>query len=304
MKRTGAIVNRLVVQFVADNARCRCLWIVCAVSACSAFCLITSVFFSGIYFAGSALDSFGQSAICVAESLVVVETVYAENPPKKAGKKSVKPASKAATVAKAESKATATGLSASGSPENSASTPAVGDKAIVDGSEGQKEQSEKNKSSVVAKTGKPSSVESAVGLKTGEGNEPIYITSDTLTVESKKRIFTYTGSVKMVQGETNIDADVVVGKYDENNVIQEVICEGNVHMSKGPGMQATSNRAVYKLASRSVVLTEGPEITHQGSTLTADIIRVFMDEDRSEAEGNVKVKVMKTDGKDKKVQIR
>lgn len=159
--------------------------------------------------------------------------------------------------------------------------------------------SESNAASAVDKGGKEqSSIESAVGFQTGQGNEPMFINSDTLTVESKKRIFTYTGSVKMVQGETNIDADVVVGKYDENNVIQEVICEGNVRMTKGPGLKATSNRAVYTLATHTVILTEGPEITHEGSTLTADIVRVFIDQDRSEAEGNVKVKVIKSDTKE------
>ena len=228
----------------------------------------------------------GVSLTCLSSEIAVAESG------RKDVKATKKPKASAKTAGANKSDKRATETSSTSAAESTDKTQTV---SAVD-----------SKPSSNAPTGadkQQSTIESAMGFKTGQGNEPLFINSDTLTVESKKRTFTYTGSVKMIQGETNIDADVVVGKYDENNVIQEVICEGNVHMTKGPGLKATSNRAVYTLATHTVVLSEGPEITHEGSTLTADLVRVFLDQDRSEAEGNVKVKVVKSETKDHTVQV-
>ncbi|MCB0359964.1 MAG: hypothetical protein KDD44_10015, partial [Bdellovibrionales bacterium] len=81
--------------------------------------------------------------------------------------------------------------------------------------------------------------------------------------------------------------------YTEQNRLSRVVCEQNVVITKGPGMRATSEYAVYDVPRSQVVLTESPELLDQGNALPADKVTLFPDEDRSLAEGNVRVKVIK-----------
>lgn len=131
------------------------------------------------------------------------------------------------------------------------------------------------------------------GGKQSEG--PLFIKSDNLNLDSKQRIFTYEGNVEVTRGDVRITADRVIGKYDDKNQIQTVVCENNVVLTRGEDMRAISNRAVYRLASATIILTEGPELAREGNVLAADKITVFVNEDKSEAEGNVRVKVVNSD---------
>lgn len=132
------------------------------------------------------------------------------------------------------------------------------------------------------------------GNKEGKGL-PVYIKSDTLTLNSKKRVFTYEGNVEVLRGDLRMTADVMIGKYDQKNQLETVICEDNVVLTKGEEMRASANRAVYRVPKAIIELTEGPELAREGNVLSADKISVFVDEDRSEAEGNVRVKVIRTE---------
>lgn len=129
----------------------------------------------------------------------------------------------------------------------------------------------------------------------GQEPAPVYIKSDTLTLNSKERVFTYKGNVEIVRGDITITADTVIGKYDEKNQLQMVIGEDNVVLTRGEDMRATANRAVYSIPLATIELTEGPELTRKGNVLSADKITVYVNEDRSEAEGNVRVKVIQAD---------
>jgi lipopolysaccharide export system protein LptA len=84
----------------------------------------------------------------------------------------------------------------------------------------------------------------------------------------------------------------VIGKYNESNEIHTVVCEDNIVFTKGEGMRANANRAVYTVSESKIVLSEAPELARAGNILSADKITIFVDEDRSEAEGNVRVKVI------------
>lgn len=138
------------------------------------------------------------------------------------------------------------------------------------------------------------------GLKQMMGTEasgkggPLYIKSDSLELNSKDRIFTYRGNVEMVRDDVTITAHSVEGRYDTENRLETVLCVGNVVITKGESMKATSDRGLYKVAVGVVELTEGPELYREGNVLAADKITVFLNEDRSEAEGNVRVKVIKS----------
>lgn len=126
--------------------------------------------------------------------------------------------------------------------------------------------------------------------------DPVYIQSDNLSLNSKDRVFTYRGNVKVKQGEVVITSDIMVGKYAESQELETIVCQGNVVVTRPPDTRATSNRAYYNVASSKIELTENPELARGSNVLVADKIIMFVEEDKSEAEGNVRVKVVKAEG--------
>lgn len=137
----------------------------------------------------------------------------------------------------------------------------------------------------------------ALGLKgSDKGNEgPLTIKSNTVSLDAKDRVFTYRGAVQVNRGDLVINSDLMTGRYDDQNRIQTVTCEDNVVITRGADLRATANRAVYFVPKGIIELTEGPELFRGGNALSADKVRIFVDEDRSDAEGNVQVKVAKSE---------
>ena len=133
----------------------------------------------------------------------------------------------------------------------------------------------------------------------GNSKEPTFIESKNLTLDSEKRVFTYTGGVSVKQGEMTLKADSLQGTYTEANEIQKLEAHGNVDITKGLDMHATSEKAVYDTKNEIMTLTDNPEITQKGSTLSADIVKIFVKENKSVAEGSVRMKVIQTEGEDK-----
>ncbi len=138
-----------------------------------------------------------------------------------------------------------------------------------------------------------SAMKNAFSGQSSEG--PVFIQSDTLSLNSKERIFTYKGNVKIKRADVEITTDIMVGKYAENQELETIVCQGNVVVTRPPETRATSNRAFYNLKSGKIELTENPELARGSNVLVADKIIMYVDEDKSEAEGNVRVKVIKTD---------
>lgn len=140
----------------------------------------------------------------------------------------------------------------------------------------------------------PDKKESSLGLGTGFAKtdfrkEPTFIKSDSLTVQSEKRIFTYTGHVEVKQADMILTCDELEGRYTEANQIDELIAKRNILIVKGDKIKATGQKGVYTAKTGVLVLTENPNLEQNGSTLSADTIRVFLQEDRSVAEGDVRV---------------
>ncbi|HMO18638.1 MAG TPA: LptA/OstA family protein [Oligoflexia bacterium] len=162
-----------------------------------------------------------------------------------------------------------------------------------------------NSSMAFAQTGDVSSKveksnDSGSGLKKalgggGDSKGPVFIKSDSLMLDSKDRLFTYKGNVRVVRDDLEITTDIMIGRYGENQELESILCQSNVVITRGESMRATSNRAFYNLKSAKIELTDEPELARDGNLLAADKITIFVDEDRSEAEGNVRVKVIKAD---------
>jgi lipopolysaccharide export system protein LptA len=129
-------------------------------------------------------------------------------------------------------------------------------------------------------------------LQNNQKNLPTYIKSDTLTLKSEERVFQYSGNVEVKQGDFTLTSDILDGKYDANNKIQELVARQNVVIIKGENIRGHGERATYDAATETVVITENPELQQNDSVLTADLIRIFLKENRSTAEGAVRVKLV------------
>lgn len=125
------------------------------------------------------------------------------------------------------------------------------------------------------------------------GKLPTNITSDTLTLNAKTRIFTYKGNVVVTQGDMTLTSKIVEGNYNDQNQIQKIVARGDVVITK-QDIKATSQLATYDAVSSIVTLTDNPQLQQGESVLIADRIKVYLNEDRSQAEGNVRVTFVKT----------
>jgi lipopolysaccharide export system protein LptA len=123
--------------------------------------------------------------------------------------------------------------------------------------------------------------------------EPTYVEADSLTLNQKERKFNYQGKVKVTQGDITMTTDVLEGIYNENNEIETLNAKKNVVIVKGEKLRATGENAVYDAKTEIITLTGNPEVTEGESQLLADIIKIYVAEDRSEAEGNVRMKLVK-----------
>jgi len=145
---------------------------------------------------------------------------------------------------------------------------------------------------VLAEDGKSNSSGRLFASGQDDKNLPLYVKSRSLGLDAKSRVFTYEGDVEVTRGDLVITCDKMIGNYNENNRVEVVTCTGNVVITRGASLRASSDRAVYRVPRELIELTEGPEVYHNGSALTADRVTVFVKEDRSEAEGNVRVKLI------------
>jgi len=144
--------------------------------------------------------------------------------------------------------------------------------------------------------GEVPSEKEASGLLTADfGGAPTFISSDSLVLQSQARLLEYQGAVEVIHGDLNLKCDVLQVVYDENNKIEELIALKNVFITKGPNIRARGEKAVYEETEETLTLTENPELQQDGSVLTADLIRIFLAEDRSVAEGEVRVKLLNKD---------
>ena len=169
----------------------------------------------------------------------------------------------------------------------------VGQQIAKIASKASKQNADKKNSAAPA--AKKTESHSMMGVETGDDASPLFVKSDSLMLDSKKRIFTYKGNVEIIRGDLTITSDLAIGNYDENGKIQRVTCQDNVVITRGESMRASANHALYIVERAVIELTESPELFDRGNALTADKVVVFVDEDRSEAEGNVRVKVIKAE---------
>lgn len=124
---------------------------------------------------------------------------------------------------------------------------------------------------------------------------PTNITSDTLTLNNKTRIFVYRGNVTVLQGDMKLISKTLEGTYSDKNQIQKLVAKGDVEITK-QDIKATSQVALYDAVEATMTLTDNPQLQQGESMLTADKIKVFLNENRSQAEGSVRVTLVQQKG--------
>jgi lipopolysaccharide export system protein LptA len=124
-------------------------------------------------------------------------------------------------------------------------------------------------------------------------DEPVYVTSDKLDIDTQKREFIYSGNVKVVQGDVTINAQEMIGNYGADDKIERIVAKKNVTIVKAPDMRATSQSAIYQAKTGIVTLTENPHLFQGGNDLAADKITIDLNTNKSSAEGQVRMKVIK-----------
>ena len=125
------------------------------------------------------------------------------------------------------------------------------------------------------------------------GKLPTNITSDSLTFNAKNRVFAYQGNVQVTQGDMRLTSKTLEGTYSEKNELLKLVARGDVFISK-QDIQATGQIASYDAVASVVTLTENPQLQQKESILRADKIKIFLNENRSQAEGDVRVTFVNT----------
>lgn len=129
------------------------------------------------------------------------------------------------------------------------------------------------------------------------GNVPTYIKSDKLSLKSAEQIFTYSGNVNIIHGDLRISCGELEGHYSDNNEIETMIAQKNVVILKGNTIRGVCQKAVYSKKTGTIVLSENPELQQNGSVLSADAITLNLETNKSDAQGNVRVKLIKQSDK-------
>jgi lipopolysaccharide export system protein LptA len=127
---------------------------------------------------------------------------------------------------------------------------------------------------------------------TFKSSDPTTITSNLLSLQSKDRTFHYSGNVVVVQGDMKLTCDQLSGTYTEKNEIQAMTAKSNVVIVKGEEIRALSERADYDPQTSIVILKENPRLIRGGSELQSDVIRVYLDTEKTVAEGQVQMKIL------------
>lgn len=117
---------------------------------------------------------------------------------------------------------------------------------------------------------------------------PTHITSDELTVHNEERVFVYSGNVTVDQGDLKITSKTLEGTYSEQNEIQKLVAKGDVLILKGD-IRANSQQALYDAATDTLTLIDNPQVQQGDSILAADKIKIYLKDNRSQAEGQVRV---------------
>jgi lipopolysaccharide transport protein LptA len=134
------------------------------------------------------------------------------------------------------------------------------------------------------------------GLKFASGNQPIHITGDSMSVDSKRNSVVWSGHVRANQSGSQLTSDSLRLNYGQGfHDVKEMIASGNVRISQGTRW-ATGDNAVMDQTKHTVTLTGSP-VVHDGEDQIAGTkITVHLDTNQSDVQ-NARAVIFPKQGK-------
>jgi lipopolysaccharide transport protein LptA len=120
------------------------------------------------------------------------------------------------------------------------------------------------------------------GMQFGNNKAPIYIKSDSMSLDYQNHSVLWTGNVHANQAEAQLTSDQLRVNYFDKDFKQmkDMVADGNVRLSQGTRW-ATGKHGVMDQTKHTVVLTGSP-VAHEGNDqITGCKITVYLDTSRS-----------------------
>lgn len=134
----------------------------------------------------------------------------------------------------------------------------------------------------------------ALAQATGFGSaqdvdQPVEVTADSLRVDQKTGLATFSGNVLIGQGAMRLAADSVTVTYAEGNQsrITALHAEGNVTLASGQDA-AEARSADYDVESGNVVLRGDVLLSQGGNVLAGETVTVNLETGTANASGRVR----------------
>jgi lipopolysaccharide export system protein LptA len=132
-------------------------------------------------------------------------------------------------------------------------------------------------------------------LEKGKG-QSIVIKSNSMEVDNKKRVVTFTGNVDARRGDLIINCEKMFAYYSGTMTedpsqkgdlkIEKIVAKGGVRISRPTGGLATAQEAVYYQQDEKVILTGNPTVKQGEDVVEGSTITLYLKEDRSIVEGS------------------
>ena len=146
----------------------------------------------------------------------------------------------------------------------------------------------------------------AAPLPGSDENLPVDVTADNMVYNADKNTVVFQGKVEAVRGEFKMWSEVLTlylkshdaarqGKTStapamEGSDLDRIVAEKNVRFQNGT-QTGSSQKATY-YSAKSLLVLEGNPILHDGdNSITGNVIRYFVNENRSVVEGSPKQRV-------------
>ena len=148
----------------------------------------------------------------------------------------------------------------------------------------------------------------AAPLPGADSNLPVDVTADSMEYSADKHTVVFHGNVEAVRGDFKMWSDkltlMLKGKANKDEKpakkansmanaagdLDRVIAEKNVRFENGT-QYGTADKATY-LAQKNILVLEGDPVLHDGdNSIRGNVIRYFLNENRSVIEGSPKKRV-------------
>ncbi len=130
---------------------------------------------------------------------------------------------------------------------------------------------------------------------------PIVIRSNTLEVDNKSKVVTFTGEVNATKDDFVLDCQKMFVYYENppgqekakepETKISKIVAIGQVKIKRTEGGEATGEKAVYYQSEEKMVLTGNPVVRQGMDFVEGDRITMFLKESRSVVESSKDNKV-------------